>query len=327
MHEAKHYELLAGKEVRCKLCPNYCLIGDGKLGSCRSRKNVSGVLFAINYGRTVTMNLDPIEKKPLYHYYPGSQILSLGANSCNLHCEFCQNYQISQEDCYTKGVLPDELLDLLLRKNLNQIAFTYTEPFTWFEYILDCGKLFEKYCIRIVLVTNGYINTEPLAELMPYIDAMNIDLKSTREEFYNNLCMGKLQPVLETIKSASCSCHVELTNLLIPNLNDSDDEISKLIEFVYNVNPNIPLHISRYFTNWKCHQQITPEASLLKAYESSRKKLKYTYIGNFPSGEYSNTYCPVCKRLLINRSNIYPGMTNLSGNICQHCSAFIYGRF
>lgn len=313
--------------VQCLLCPNLCKIYDGMYGSCRSRKNVSGVLIATNYNRTVAFNLDPIEKKPLYHYYPGSQIVSIGANSCNLHCSFCQNYEISQKDVQTKVLSPEELLDILIREGQKRVAFTYTEPFTWFEYILDCGKLFSKYEIRIVLVTNGYINHEPLEELLPYIDAMNIDLKSMDESFYTNICAGKLQPVLDTIIASADNCHIEITNLLIPGHNDSTESVSKLVDFVASINNDIPLHFSRYFPRWKMTLPETPLESLLSAYTIAKQKLRYVYIGNTQPEGYSDTRCPVCNNVLISRRNFYNPNSNLRNGRCNNCGNVIYGRF
>jgi len=327
MHQALYFENMDNLTVKCNLCPNYCIIKDGNFGSCRSRKNVSGVLMAVNYGRTVSINLDPIEKKPLYHYYPGSQILSLGANSCNLHCEFCQNSEISQEDCLTQVMSPDELLDILIRKSLSRVAFTYTEPFTWYEYLLDCGKLFTEYNIKMVLVTNGYINQEPMKVLLPYIDAMNIDLKSISEGFYKNICKGKLEPVLDTIRTASEHCHIELTNLIIPNLNDSEDEIRALVDFVYCINPEIPLHFSRYYPHWKCQQPQTPLETLHKAFEIAKEKLCYVYLGNIPSGDFCDTSCPECKNILIKRNIFSSAVIKMSTNQCSNCGKQIYGCF
>jgi len=302
MKEALYYEKQADHTIRCLLCPNFCTIAEGKSGSCRSRKNIEGTLYATNYGRTTSLNIDPIEKKPLYHYYPGSMILSLGANSCNLHCEFCQNYEISQSDCPTSALSPSELLEILLRKDLKQVAFTYTEPFTWYEFIHDCAKLFQPHDIRIVLVTNGYINPEPLAELLPYLDAMNIDLKSINADFYKKVCQGSLQPVLSTIRTAFTDCHIELTNLLIPDLNDKESEIQALVDFVAEVNPHIPLHFSKYFPRWKCNQPATSDATLINAYQLAKEKLSYVYLGNMQTDKYCNTSCPRCNKLLIDRS-------------------------
>lgn len=327
MKEALYYDKLDDKAVKCNLCPNYCYVKDGSFGSCRSRKNVSGVLVATNYGRTVSIAFDPIEKKPLYHYYPGTQILSLGANSCNLQCDFCQNYQISQEDCSTQILLPDELIDIMLRKNLKQVAFTYTEPFTWYEYIIDCGKKLTEQGIKLILVTNGYVNQEPLKELLPYIDAMNIDLKSSRDDFYTKICRGKLEPVMETIKTAAKHCHVELTNLIIPGLNDAEDEIQELVSIVAEINPDIPLHLSRYYPQYKCTQPSTPVQTLLNAYQKAKQRLSYVYVGNIPTGEYSDTFCPKCSSHLIHRSHFISESHNIKLGKCYSCGHEIYGRF
>jgi pyruvate formate lyase activating enzyme len=353
MKEALYYEKQTDNSVRCLLCPNFCRIAEGKSGSCRSRKNIKGTLYAINYGRTTSLSLDPIEKKPLYHYYPGSQILSLGANSCNLHCEFCQNYEISQAECPTSALSPSELLQIMQEKNLKQVAFTYTEPFTWYEFILDCAKLFQPHDIKIVLVTNGYINPEPLAELLPSIDAMNIDLKSINADFYKKICHGNLKPILETIKTAFASCHIELTNLLIPGLNDKENEIQTLIDFVAEVNLNIPLNFSKYFPRWKCKQPATSDVALISAYKLAKEKLSYVYIGNMQTDKYSNTSCPNCNKLLIDRSRnsvrsvgFQSCISSISAlpfdklrvthcsttdkfkqNICDSCGFEIYGRF
>lgn len=327
MREALYYDKLEHQTVKCRLCPNYCTIQPGQAGSCLSRKNTDGTLYATNYGQTVSFNLDPIEKKPLYHYHPGSMILSMGANSCNLHCDFCQNYEISQTDSPTNKLFPEELLEIMLQKNLKQIAFTYTEPFTWYEYILDCGKLFQPHDIKIVLVTNGYINQQPLQELLPYIDAMNIDLKSFSDDFYHKMCKGSLNPVLETIRTANKSCHLELTNLLIPNLNDGAEEITKLVDFVASVNKSIPLHFSRYFPRWKCKESETPMQTLIMAYNLAKAQLDYVYVGNISSGEYSNTICPDCNSLLIDRISYQAHITNMQDSHCGKCGKVIYGRF
>ena len=327
MKEALYYLKSEDNAVKCLLCPNFCVIQPGKSGSCRSRDNIDGKLYATNYRQTVSFNLDPIEKKPLYHYHPGSLILSMGPNSCNLHCDFCQNFEISQSSSHTSFLSPEDLLDIILKKRYKQIAFTYTEPFTWYEYILDCGKLFKPNNIKIVLVTNGYINPEPLAELLPYIDAMNIDLKGFDQDFYHKECRGSLQPVLETIKTASMHCHIELTNLLIPNLNDGAEVIEQLVDFVAGVNKQIPLHFSRYFPRWNCNEPVTPMETLLLAYRIAKHKLDYVYLGNIQSGDYANTYCPSCNALLIDRTLDSAICTGLNDGKCSKCGQVIYGKF
>jgi pyruvate formate lyase activating enzyme len=327
MKEAMYYHRLDDSRVQCELCPNLCNIPEGSFGSCRSRKNIEGKLIAVNYAQTTSVNLDPIEKKPLYHYHPGSTILSLGPNSCNLHCAFCQNFEISQEECPTKEILPDELLQLLRKHDLDQIAFTYTEPLTWYEYLLDCGKLFRENDIHMVLVSNGYINQAPLKELLPFIDAMNIDLKSSSDVFYKDTCLGSITPVLETIRTASALCHVEITNLLIPELNDTEAEIRTLVDFIADINPEIPLHFSRYFPRYKCKQEVTPENTLLKAYKIAKEKLPFVYLGNTNNDLNINTYCPSCGTQLIEREFNTVKVENLTNDSCTVCGTKIYGHF
>jgi pyruvate formate lyase activating enzyme len=327
MKEARYYEKLSEYAVKCLLCPNFCVITNGNWGSCRGRQNINGVLFANNYAKVVAINLDPIEKKPLYHFYPSSSILSLGSNSCNLKCSFCQNYEISQMERPTKEISPQELLDIALSRDVNQVAFTYTEPFTWFEYILDCSKLLKKAGTRIVLVTNGYVNQEPLLELLPYIDAMNIDLKSMDDKFYHKVCQGSLKPVLNTIQTAYNHCHIEITNLVIPNLNDSLEKISELVQFIAELSSEIPLHFSRYFPCWKCKEPVTPAETLISACDLAIEKLSFVYIGNMDSGDRLHTHCPKCKAELIVRNNYHVDYKNMKGNECSLCGYKIYGRY
>jgi pyruvate formate lyase activating enzyme len=325
--EALYYELLCNNRIRCLLCPLACVINPGETSNCKSRINIDGKLYAFNFGEMAAINLDPIEKKPLYHYYPGSKILSLGPNSCNLHCVFCQNHDLSQSGCKTTYLSSSDLLETAIRNNVKSVAFTYTEPITVYEYIMDCGKLFKQEGLKLVLVTNGYINQGPLKKLLPYIDAMNIDLKSMTEDFYRNICKGSLAPVLETIRIAAEGCHLEITNLLIPELNDGIDEIDAILNFISHLNPNIPLHFSRYFPNWKCHQPATSIQFLISIYERAKKMLNYVYLGNILESGYSVTLCPVCKTKLIERDQFNTVILNMKGSKCSICENDIYGRF
>ncbi len=327
MREAQYYLKESNRKVKCLLCPHYCLIEPESSGICRTRTNIDGILYARNYGKTVTISMDPIEKKPLYHYYPGKDILSIGPNSCNMRCDFCQNYAISQLDSNTTELSPQNLLDLCLKHNVPFVAYTYTEPLTWFEYILDASQLLLAHDIKSVLVTNGFINPEPLAELLPTIDAMNIDLKGMSDDFYRSLCTGRLQPVLDTIKAASEKCHIEITNLLIPGENDTPEMIDALIDFLSDISPDIPLHFSRYFPQYKRHNQPTPTKSLETAFEKAKKKLNYVYLGNVLTTDEGNTYCPNCNALLVERKNYNTLIHKLQGNRCSVCSTVIYGKF
>ncbi|HPR17554.1 MAG TPA: AmmeMemoRadiSam system radical SAM enzyme [Candidatus Cloacimonadota bacterium] len=324
MFEAKYYTKLTDSKVQCRLCPHFCVIAPDDFGKCHSRQNIDGTLYATNYGKTISLNLDPMEKKPLYHFFPGSQILSLGANSCNFSCKFCQNYTSSQQRIDTYNITPQEIITLCHSHKTNFLAFTYTEPFTWFEFILTIAPVLKENGIKIVMVTNGYINPAPLQELLPYIDAMNIDLKSMDEKFYHHICGGSLQPVLETIRlSAKAGCHLEITNLLITGENDSVENITRLIDFMVSVDPEIPLHFSRYFPTFEMTNSPTPQPTLEMAKRLASEKLSYVFLGNVVT-DY-NTYCPRCKSLLIERN--YKLKIHLIDGHCPSCGKKIYGEF
>ena len=282
MHEALYYEKISDKKVRCHLCPYECLIAPGNRGACGVRQNIDGILYSLIYGKTTGLSLDPIEKKPLYHYHPGEFILSLGTRGCNLHCDFCQNWQTSQD---VNGPMNDIKSEEVVRKAKEAgsfgIAYTYNEPFIWYEFVLDTAKLARKNGLKNVFVTNGFVNRRPLEEMLPYIDAMNIDLKAFDEDFYIKVCKGKLKPVLDVIKISAKACHVELTNLIIPTLNDSENSIRKMVDWIYsNLGPEVPLHLSRYFPCYKMDLPPTPVETLKKAQNLAKEKLKHVYIGN-----------------------------------------------
>ena len=254
--EARFWEAEGGNLV-CRLCPNDCVIAPEHTGRCLGRRNIQGKLYAVNYGEVVSVAVDPIEKKPLYHFLPGSEILSVATYGCNLLCPFCQNSEISQRVAPSRYVSPEELLALARRHGTPSVAYTYSEPCIWYEYLLDAGRLMQGAGIKNVLVTNGMLNPEPLARLLPLVDAMNIDLKSIRPEFYCNYVKGDLETVLGTIRVARTTCHVELTNLLIPGRNDSDEEIRDLVDFVAGLGRTTMLHFSRYFPRHRAKEPPT----------------------------------------------------------------------
>lgn len=324
MKEALFYTKLNENKVRCNICPHYCIITPENRGRCRSRKNIGGVLYALNYGKTITVSIDPMEKKPLYHFHPGRNIISLGPNSCNLACRFCQNYHSSQLEVSTTKITPTKILELCRAHACEFVAFTYTEPTTWYEFVLDSSKFLKKNGIRIVLVTNGFINQKPLAKLLPYIDAMNIDLKAFDENFYKKICNGSLDPILDTIQTASKSCHLEITNLIITDANDTKNQISDLVDFLVHVNPEIPLHFSRYYPTYKMNNFATTFSTLEMAKKIALKKMKYVYLGNV-STERSTTICPHCDHLLIRRD--HPLQNNIVDGHCTNCNYKIYGEF
>jgi len=282
MHEALYYEKLDKNRVRCHLCPYECIISEGLKGACGVRINKAGVLYSEVYGKTTGIALDPIEKKPLYHYHPGEHILSVGTKGCNFHCDFCQNWHISQVlDAPTKDITSEKIVEKAKELKSFGIAYTYNEPFIWYEFVLDTSRLAKKNGLENVLVTNGFVNMEPLEGILPFIDAMNIDLKSFDEKFYAKICKGKLKPVLDVIKRSAKSCHIELTTLLIPTLNDSEDEVRKLVDWIYdNLGPEAPLHLSRYFPCYQMDLSPTPVESLKRAERIAKEKLKYVYLGN-----------------------------------------------
>jgi len=280
--EALFYEALSDYKVKCLLCPQACIILPEQTGFCRVRQNKQGKLYSLIYAQISSLALDPIEKKPLYHYQPGRYILSLGTRGCNLACPFCQNWSISQSDNVpTQSISSEEIIRQAEQSESFGIAYTYNEPFVWYEFVLDTAILAKEKGLENVLVTNGYINPEPLEKILAYIDAMNIDLKSIEDEFYRKFCQGRLEPVLTTIKRVHQSCHIELTNLVIPGLNDQKENFLKLVDWIYeNLGPEVPLHFSRYFPCYKMVLPPTPLARLKSAEEIARKKLKYVYLGN-----------------------------------------------
>ncbi|QSZ26766.1 AmmeMemoRadiSam system radical SAM enzyme [Aceticella autotrophica] len=324
MKEAMFYEKLDNNTVHCLLCPHDCMIKEGKYGFCNVRKNVNGTLNTENYGIVTAIALDPMEKKPLYHFYPGRYILSVGTFGCNLRCAFCQNWEISQQKLEGNFALPEQLIHIAKSQENNiGIAYTYNEPTIWFEYVIECAKAARENGLKNVLVSNGFINIEPLKELLKYIDAMNIDIKAFTDEYYRKLCYGKLDNVLRTVEVAAKSCHVEITTLLVTGENDNVDEMEKLAKWLSGINKNIPLHFTRYFPHYKMTNPPTPIETLKLVSETGKKYLNYVYTGNAP-GFDNNTYCPVCGNLLIER-NININIIGIKNNKCLKCGNEFYG--
>ena len=268
----------------CDLCFHHCSLQEGQIGFCHARKAVNGKIISLNYGLLTSIALDPIEKKPLKRFFPGSTILSVGSYGCNLACEFCQNWQISQRHADSHFYPPQELIDIALAEQVNGnigIAFTYNEPFITFEYVLDTSRLAHQAGLKTVLVTNGLVNPEPLQEILPHIDAMNIDLKAFHAAFYNRYCHGPLEPVKRTIETAARVCHVELTTLLIPGLNDDEDEIDQLARWVASIDRLIPLHLTRHHPAYHMTQPgpISIDRLHLLA-KIARRHLSDVFLGN-----------------------------------------------
>lgn len=273
-------------KARCEICPHHCNIEEGQLGFCNARANRDGTIVNENYGLITSIALDPIEKKPLNRFLPGSRILSVGSYGCNLRCPFCQNHEISMCERRPDNIvrmqpeaLVEKALELVPKRNIG-IAFTYNEPLIGYEFVRDCAILAHQRGLKTVAVTNGFINETPLIELLPHIDAMNIDLKAFTEEFYHHIS-GSLKPVKRTIEIAARSCHVEVTTLIIPEENDSPEEMRRLSSWLADINPDIPLHISRFFPRYRMTDRDATEAEHIYALaDIARKKLHYVYEGN-----------------------------------------------
>ncbi|HOV70115.1 MAG TPA: AmmeMemoRadiSam system radical SAM enzyme [Clostridia bacterium] len=280
--QAMFYEKAADK-VRCKLCPHNCLIENGNSGKCGVRVNDGGELYTINYGEVTALALDPIEKKPLYYFRSGTYILSVSTFGCNLHCGFCQNYHLFQQAAEREYISPDGLVEMILETPESVgIAFTYNEPTIWFEYVYDSAMLLKEKdpSKAVVLVTNGYISKEPLEMLLPYVDAMNIDLKSINNAFYKDICGGSINPVKRTIEAAARACHVEITTLLVTGENDTVEEVESIAEYISSIDKDIPLHISRYFPRFNFKNPPTDIQLMKKAAEAAGKHLNRVHLGN-----------------------------------------------
>jgi len=281
---AEFFQHIEDEKVHCYLCPHNCVIKPGGLGACRARKNIKGELYSLNYGRVTSIALDPIEKKPLYRFQPGKMILSAGSFGCNLKCSFCQNWSIAHETPGTLHMEPRELveraLDFADEDNIG-LAYTYNEPSIWYEYVYETAVIAKEEGLKNVLVTNGFISREPLERLLPYIDAMNIDVKAFTAEFYKDICKATLENVKDTVVLAAKACHVEVTTLVIPDLNDGPEEIEEMSKWLASVSPEIPLHLSRFFPNYKMQDKpVTPRETLERAREKALEHLKFVYLGN-----------------------------------------------
>ncbi|HEU5359638.1 MAG TPA: AmmeMemoRadiSam system radical SAM enzyme, partial [Candidatus Deferrimicrobiaceae bacterium] len=290
-----------GSGVRCELCPHRCLISPGKRGICRVRENREGTLVALTYGKVSAVQFDPVEKKPLYHFHPGKSILSIGSVGCNFRCGFCQNFHLVECRAPLAPVPISDLVRATRREGAVGISYTYNEPAIWFEFVLDCAREFRKAGMANVLVTNGYLRPEPLAELLPLVDAMNIDLKSMDPGFYRKICGGTLEPVLDTIRQSAAATHIEITNLLVTGENDSDESIRAVVDFVAGVDPEIPLHFSRYTPMHRFTAPPTPPDRLAAAFRIGRERMPYVYVGNYYLEGAQHTWCPSCGARVIRR--------------------------
>jgi pyruvate formate lyase activating enzyme len=331
--EAMLYEKSDNNAVRCKLCAHRCTIAEGQFGFCGVRQNQKGTLYTLVYAEAIAAHIDPIEKKPLYHFFPGSTSFSLATIGCNFRCGFCQNWQISQtskrnRDYEGEQLLPEEIVRTAQSRKCKSISYTYTEPTIFFEYAFDTAQLAKREGLYNNFVTNGYMTEEALLAIQPFLDAANVDLKSFREDFYLNNCKAHLEPVLESIKlMKKLDIWVEVTTLIIPGQNDSSQELAAIAGFIASVGKDIPWHISRFHPDYKFTERIpTPLESLKKAYKIGKDAgLRYVYMGNV--SEASDTLCHSCSKTLIKRFYFDVSENNLQNSRCRFCGAKIDGRF
>lgn len=336
MKEAMFYEKLEDSTVRCHLCPHQCKINESKRGICGVRENRNGALYSLVYGKAVARTIDPIEKKPLFHFYPGSTSYSIATVGCNFRCKNCQNYTISQMPKEKKriageDVAPQEIVETAKHNNCRSISYTYVEPTIFFEYAYDVARLAHEEGIYNVFVSNGYITEAAIRTLAPYLDAINIDLKGLSEDMYHKNCGGHLQPVMDAIKLyKSLGVWVEVTTLVIPTLNDTEADFRGIAEFIKSVGVDIPWHITQFYPTYKLsHLPHTPITTLREAREIGLKVgLRYVYEGNVPGEGCENTYCYNCGELLIRRYGFQILENNMNDSkCCPNCGAAIDGLF
>jgi pyruvate formate lyase activating enzyme len=309
----------------CHLCPWQCRVRPGETGICQVRHNDAGVLRSLNYGRLTSMSMDPIEKKPLYHFHPGSMILSIGTFGCNLSCSFCQNWQISKQVPATHPLAPEAAVLAAQEQRTEQgnigLAYTYNEPFIWYEYVQDTAKLIHDAGMKNVLVTNGMVEEAPLRELLPLIDAMNVDIKFWSKAHYRELCQGPGWRARDTVEIAhGAGCHVEITVLIIPGYNDNEEELTNIFTWAASVDPALPVHLSRYHPAYQLQAPATPPETLERAYHLARERLQYVYVGNVHLPGTTDTACADCGALLVERSGFTAAPIGLDGEgRCKAC--------
>ncbi|MFH0910005.1 MAG: AmmeMemoRadiSam system radical SAM enzyme [Planctomycetota bacterium] len=332
LHEAMYWDTLPEGGVRCSLCPTRCILREGERGACKVRVNFGDKLYSLVFGRAVAVHIDPMEKKPLYHFLPGTPILSIATAGCNLGCRFCQNWSISQafpEDAPHTLLEPEAVVALARDRSLGAIAYTYTEPSIFYEYMLETARLARRAGIKNVYVTCGYLNEAPLRELAKVMDAANVDLKGFSESFYETYCGAHLAPVLDAIRILrEEGVHVEITNLVIPGANDSAEMIREMCRWILReVGPDVPLHFSRYHPDYRMERpSATPAATLTTAAGIAREEgIRHVYIGNLVTENGNNTFCPRCRRLLIRRAGFWLRENHVRDGRCEYCGEPIAG--
>ena len=332
--EARHYKKLPGGGIECGICPRHCKVTDLERGYCGTRENRKDVYYTLVYGRPCAVNVDPIEKKPLFHFHPGTAVFSLATAGCNVNCKCCQNWDISQsrpEQTDNIDLPPADVVELCRQQNIPTIAYTYNEPVIFYEYMSDIAKLGREKGIRSVMISGGYVEEAPLAELIPKLDAIKIDLKAIRDTYYRDYVDGELKPVLDRlVQIRKSGIWLELVYLVIPTLNDSEAEFKELAQWVKtNLGQDVPLHFSRFYPQYLLKNlPPTPQKTLERAHEICRAEgLEYVYLGNLPGHPAESTYCPQCGKTVIEREGYRIGAIKLTDGRCRFCNHQIPGRF
>ncbi len=331
--EASFYEILEGNVVRCLVCPRECVVGPGSRGFCRVRQNIDGKYYTLVYGRVCSYHIDPIEKKPLFHFLPGTTAFSIATAGCNLTCKFCQNWEISQqqpENVNAVDLRPVKIADFAARYGCPTIAYTYNEPTVFYEFMMDCASEGKKRNIRSVMISAGYVNKQPLLQLTAGMDAIKVDLKSFSDDFYSRICSASLKPVLDTIVTVrERGTWLEIVNLIIPTLNDDPKDIEKMCLWILrNVGDDVPVHFTRFYPTYKLKNlPPTPVASVERARDVALSKgLKFAYVGNVPVGHPGeSTYCPSCGKRIIHRWGYSVRSIRIKAGHCEFCGENIPG--
>ncbi len=331
-HEGFLYTKLNDRKVVCGICPHRCVLSPGDRSACRSKANIDGILYSLSYGNPCSINIDPVEKKPLFHFKPQTKSFSLAAAGCNFRCLNCQNWEISQAkpgEVRQSELFPEDVVIAALKSGSESISCTYSEPISYFEYMIDIARLAKEKGLSTLWISNGYINKEPLIELCRYIDGANVNLKSFSDKIYKKLNGGRLEPVLNTFKILNDKgIHFEMTNLVVPGYVDDPEMVKRMCEWILNnLGPDHPLHFLRFFPQYKLDRLPPTPVSTLENFRSLAMKegIRYAYVGNVPNHEGMNTFCHNCKKLLIERKGYLVPVYNLAGNRCKFCNTVIPG--
>ncbi len=309
-----------GSRICCEICPAKCLLDEGEIGVCGGRQVIDGDLIAVNYAQVCSLQLDSIEKKPLYHFFPGSEILSVGPNGCNLSCDWCLNWKITQNVAPTRTVMPVDLADMVDALDGIGVAYTYAEPLIWYEYVMDAGRILQERGLVNIFISNGYISPQPLRDIMTIADAFNIDLKADNDACYSSHCGGRLEDVQRTIRMVlEAGKHLEISHLMVSGVNDDFHKLEKLVDWLYTLDHKIPLHLKRYSPAYKHDAPTTSTDFLLKAFEIAKAKLEYVYLGNDTTPESKDSFCPNCRNLLIKRRDFGVEVLGLERDNCKGC--------